>query len=227
MPEHLYYFIAPETIRRGYNFLTVDLPGQGLLPYEGKYFRHDTEVPLKAVVDYALGRREVDPKRLAMYGISGGGYYVPRAATYDPRIKAIIVNSAVVDGYRLFKSMDFSSQTPQEIKKWSAFKQATFGVTAWRYGLKPSNIKGLAEVNKGHVYDPAKITCPALDLIGEGEYANLEIRRQQHEFMKGAKNPKNKFVLTRQNEGASSHCLGENRSLMSQIVFDWLDEVFG
>jgi hypothetical protein len=28
------------------------------------------------------------------------------------------------------------------------------------------------------------------------------------------------------NEGASSHCITENRSLMSQAVFDWLDEVF-
>ena len=27
-------------------------------------------------------------------------------------------------------------------------------------------------------------------------------------------------------EGAASHCLGENRSLMGEVLFDWLDEVF-
>ena len=100
----MFFFIGPETIRRGYNFLTLDIPGQGLLPAEGQYFRPDTEVPLRKVVDYALSRQEVDPERLAMYGISGGGYYVPRAAAFDKRIRAIILNSAVVDGYELFQS---------------------------------------------------------------------------------------------------------------------------
>lgn len=28
------------------------------------------------------------------------------------------------------------------------------------------------------------------------------------------------------NEGASNHCLTENRSIMSQTVFDFLDDVF-
>jgi hypothetical protein len=28
------------------------------------------------------------------------------------------------------------------------------------------------------------------------------------------------------NEGAASHCMGENLDLMSAFVFDWLDEVF-
>ena len=27
-------------------------------------------------------------------------------------------------------------------------------------------------------------------------------------------------------EGASNHCIMENRSLMSQVVFDWLDEIW-
>jgi len=116
----MFFFIGPETIRRGYNFLTVDIPGQGLLPAEGQFFRPDTEVPLRKVVDYALSRQEVDPERLAMYGISGGGYYVPRAAAFDKRIRAIILNSAVVDGYELFQSMDFS-QAPEEIQDWNPF----------------------------------------------------------------------------------------------------------
>jgi hypothetical protein len=60
------FYIAPQAHERGYNFLTVDLPGQGLLPLAGKPFRPDMQVPLKAVVDYALSRPEVDPRRLAV-----------------------------------------------------------------------------------------------------------------------------------------------------------------
>ncbi len=28
-------------------------------------------------------------------------------------------------------------------------------------------------------------------------------------------------------EGASNHCITENRSIMSQVVFDFFDEAFG
>ena len=39
--EDLFFYIAPQTYDRGYNFMTVDLPGQGLLPLEGKFFRRE------------------------------------------------------------------------------------------------------------------------------------------------------------------------------------------
>jgi hypothetical protein len=107
---------------------------------------------------------------------------------------------------------------------WPAFKVATFGVTAWRYGLDPSNLKGLAEANQGHTYDPSQVRCPSMVVIGQGEYANQEIKRQQAAFLEGVANANKELVVTRNDEGASSHCLGGNRSLMSQIVFDWLDD---
>lgn len=34
-----------------------------------------------------------------------------------------------------------------------------------------------------------------------------------------------KVVILPQDEGADSHAIGTNVSLMSQVVFDWLDEV--
>jgi hypothetical protein len=39
--EDLFFYIAPQAHDRGYNFMTVDLPEQGLLPLEGKCFRPD------------------------------------------------------------------------------------------------------------------------------------------------------------------------------------------
>ena len=67
--EDLFFYIAPQTYDRGYNFMTVDLPGQGLLPLEGKTFRPDMNVPMKAVVDYALSRPDVDPRQLGLLRI--------------------------------------------------------------------------------------------------------------------------------------------------------------
>jgi alpha-beta hydrolase superfamily lysophospholipase len=224
--EDLFFYIAFSAHERGYNFLTVDLPGQGLLPLEGKYFRAEIELPMQKVVDYALGRKEVDPKKLAMYGISGGGYFVPRSAMHDKRIKAIAMNSAVVDAHRLFGSMPVATATPEVVKTWSSFKRNTVQAIAWRWGVAPDNIPGLVEANRGFVFDPAKVGCPALVLVGEGEYTNDEVKQQQQEAMDKLANPVKRFVVTPSNEGASNHCITENRSVMSQVVFDFFDSLF-
>ena len=48
-------------------------------------------------MDSLLTRPDVDPVRLALIGYSAGGYFAPRAATYETRIKACIANTLVVD----------------------------------------------------------------------------------------------------------------------------------
>ncbi|MBU2547267.1 MAG: alpha/beta hydrolase, partial [Proteobacteria bacterium] len=80
--------------------------------------------------------------------------------------------------------------------------------------------------NEGFVFDPAKVPCPALIIVGEGEYRNEEVKRQQQECIEKLANPRKKFVVAPANEGASNHCITENRSVMSQVVLDWLDEVW-
>jgi 2,6-dihydroxypseudooxynicotine hydrolase len=69
--------------------LAFDGPGQG----EGQYdfaIRGDYETPVKAVVDYIVTRRDLDTTRIGMWGVSLGGYYAPRAAAFEKRIKACI-----------------------------------------------------------------------------------------------------------------------------------------
>ncbi len=223
--EDLVFYISQQAFDRGYNFITVDLPGQGLLPLEDKVFRADVEVPVMKVVDYVSKKPEVDPNKIAAYGISGGGGFVPKSAENDPRIKAIAMNSAVVDAYPLFASMPVASATPEIVETWSTFKQNTVKSIAWRWGVKSDDIPGLVAANKGYAFTPEKITCPALIIVGEGEYSNDEVKRQQKLCYDKLK-VKKKIVVTPANEGASNHCITENRSVMSQVVFDFFDEVF-
>ena len=223
--EDLFFYIAPQAFDRGYNFLTVDLPGQGLHPLDGKPFRRDMNVPLKAVVDYALGRPDVDPRRLAMYGYSGGGGFVPQAAMHDPRIQAIAMNSCVVDGRSLFATMPVVRATQQEIDSWSSFHRNTVKLNAWRWGVPMDKPSGLVQANEGFCFDPTRVFVPALIIVGEGEYKSEEVKRQQRIAMDQLPNPKKKLVITPSAEGASNHCIMENRSLVSQVLFDWLDEV--
>ncbi|MFL5094299.1 MAG: alpha/beta hydrolase family protein [Xanthobacteraceae bacterium] len=74
-------------LQRGLATLAFDGPGQG----EGQYdfaIRGDYEVAVAAVLDLIDQRRDLDAKRIGVSGVSLGGYYAPRAAAFDKRIKA-------------------------------------------------------------------------------------------------------------------------------------------
>jgi 2,6-dihydroxypseudooxynicotine hydrolase len=81
---------------RGVATLVFDGPGQG----EGEYefaIRGDYEVAVKAVLDYIGTRRDLDASRIGMWGVSLGGYYAPRSAAFDKRIRACIALSGPYD----------------------------------------------------------------------------------------------------------------------------------
>jgi len=76
-------------LARGMATLAFDGPGQG----EGEYdfaIRGDYEVAIAAVIDFIERRRDLDPGRIGLWGISLGGYYAPRAAAFEPRAKACV-----------------------------------------------------------------------------------------------------------------------------------------
>lgn len=226
--EDLVFYIMPQAIARGYNFMTLDMPGQGLLPLEGKPFRPDMYRPVMAAVDYALARKDVDPARFAVFGISGGGGFAPQAAQHDPRIKAVIMSACVVDAEPLFASMTpVVTATPEKVKTFTSFHANTVKLIAWRWGLPMDDVPGLVAANKGFCFDPSKVTVPALSLVGAGEYSGKETQRQQKLCMDGLPNADKRLVVTPLDEGASNHCVMENRSLVAQVAFDWLDDVFG
>jgi dipeptidyl aminopeptidase/acylaminoacyl peptidase len=69
--------------------LIFEGPGQGEAQYDFP-IRGDYEVPVKAVIDFVEKRSDLDGGRVGMWGVSLGGYYAPRAAAFDKRIKACI-----------------------------------------------------------------------------------------------------------------------------------------
>jgi hypothetical protein len=45
-------------------------------------------------------------------------------------------------------------------------------------------------------------------------------------YMQALSNPNKKMIVAQFEDGGGSHCLGENTSLLSSLIFDWLDEIF-
>ncbi len=76
-------------LARGMATLVFEGPGQGEAQYDFP-IRGDYEVPVKAVLDYVETRNDLDTARIGMWGVSLGGYYAPRAAAFEKRIKACI-----------------------------------------------------------------------------------------------------------------------------------------
>jgi len=83
-------------LARGMATLAFDGPGQGEAEYEFP-IRGDYEVAVTAVVDWVERRADLDATRVGLWGVSLGGYYAPRAAAFEPRIRACIALSGPYD----------------------------------------------------------------------------------------------------------------------------------
>lgn len=77
-------------LTRGMATLSMDGPGQGEAGFR-LHIRHDYEVAVGAMLDALEARADLDLdlERVGAAGVSLGGYYAPRAAAFEPRIRAV------------------------------------------------------------------------------------------------------------------------------------------
>jgi 2,6-dihydroxypseudooxynicotine hydrolase len=74
-------------LMRGMATLSLDGPGQGETGYHTN-IRADYEVGPSAMLDHLAGRDDLDLERVGAVGVSLGGYYAPRTAAFELRVKA-------------------------------------------------------------------------------------------------------------------------------------------
>ena len=114
-----------ELSRRGIACLVVDGPGNGeSIRFRGLHLRHDYDVAGTAAVDYLEGRDDVDPRRIAVMGISLGGYYATRCAAFEPRFAACVAWGAIWDYHdrwtrRLRATTDVPMSVPLHHIAWA------------------------------------------------------------------------------------------------------------
>lgn len=73
---------------------------------------------MKAVVDYAQRFSGIDPERMAVYGISGGGYIVPRAVTGERRFAACATCSIILDFSKIWSPQIAAIEHSSLFKLW-------------------------------------------------------------------------------------------------------------
>jgi hypothetical protein len=223
-------------VARGYNVLIFDGPGQQSTLFEREVpFRHDWEHVITPVLDFLLARADVDPARIVLYGISQGGYWVPRALAFERRIAAAIADPGVLNAFEPW----WEAVPPELQRLLDAGDKQSFdrlfdeGMRVappaqrqnWEWRAKPYGLQSPFDVftaarryNLADVAD--QIITPLLIADPEGEQFWPGQSQQLFEKLQGTK----QLVAFTADEGADRHCEPLARSLLEQRMFDWLDE---
>jgi hypothetical protein len=220
-------------VQRGWNAVTFDGPGQGAaLHRQHLYFRHDWEKVVTPVVDHLMTRPDVDPARIALQGVSQGGYWAPRAAAFEPRLAALVADPGVID-----VSSSWEKHFPKElVELLDEGKQADFdaaiatlqgapkAIMAWRmapYGVS-SPFEALMAARRMHLDDATieRIECPTLVTDPDHEQFWPGASKQLFDALRCPK----ELVRFTVAEGADWHCEPAAQSLRDERVFDWLEE---
>lgn len=223
-------------IARGFNALTFDGPGEGAALHRQRlYFRSDWEHVITPVVDWLLTRPEVDAGKVALQGVSQGGYWAPRAAAFEHRLAALVADPGVMrvassweqhlpkelvqlidDGNQKDFDALLDANPDQQQKSMLAWRMAPYGTTSYYEAYVRAREQTLDATTV------AQIRCPTLVLDTDHEqfwpgqsqqlFDALTCDRQIHHFTNG--------------EGAGWHCEPVAQSLRDEVVFDFLETVF-
>ena len=233
--EEMYFFFAAAAVRRGYNCLTFDGPGQGAPMREQKLvFRHDWEKVVTPVVDYALTRPDVAADQLTLLGMSLGGLWAARAAAYEHRFRAAIFFDGVYDLHSALQSLlpaeaVAALQSGDEAKGETIIREAMKANTALRWAITQglwsfgaSSIAEFVEQTKQHTVKGivGQIECPCLVLEAEGDMFFAGQPQQVYDALRA---PKTLFPFTSE-DGAENHCQSGALAYLHEVVFNWLDE---
>ncbi|OPY37095.1 MAG: Alpha/beta hydrolase family protein [Methanoregula sp. PtaU1.Bin051] len=239
-----------EGIRRGYNVLTFEGPGQGeVIRVQHIPFRADWENVITPVVDYAVSRPDVDKDRIALWGISLGGYLAPRGAAYEHRFAALIADAgmyvfsaSLLSGIR--QSGESSANlTRDDLKAYlptdpaefnrgirAAMEKSTNGRWLNENGMFVLNAKSPAQFRVQYMDfslegKAGQIRCPALVTAGSADNFDPGIVRAKMLYDHLTCN--RKLLIFTDEFGAESHCQIGAFAQSYAAKFDWLDEKLG
>jgi pimeloyl-ACP methyl ester carboxylesterase len=235
--EELYFTNGAAALARGYHVLAFDGPGQGSMIIDhGVPLRPDWENVITPVVDYLLARPEVDQARIALIGLSFGGYLAPRAAAAEHRLAACVSDCGPYDLFDAtarripaFLARQLPDGNPALLRLLgrlvrSVLRKPTAGWALRRnlmvHGLSDPleffriapqySLKGIEDL----------IQCPTFVCSAEDDelstdagklYDALTCPKRYHQFKSA--------------DGAGQHCESGARVLFHQHAFDWLGEV--
>ncbi|MBW8296360.1 alpha/beta fold hydrolase [Sphingopyxis sp.] len=218
--------IAPELARRGIASISMDHPGSGTARYHrGLKYRPDSESYVGAVIDHLTRSKLADSDRIGVCGSSFGGYFAPRAAANESRIKACCIWGATyafpIDRY--FPDGRPSSPGPLA----DAVREEAVRQQRWTHGAK-DNLdlydKMLAYSLKGHI---ERVTCPLFIIHGINDPQAPMGKQAERTFIEAVASSRAEIIGITPEIGGDMHCNVDNPRTTTNAIGDWFGDIFG
>lgn len=212
--ELLYGLIGDQFSRRGITCLIIDTPGTGEpLRLRGVPSRPDYEVPTAAIVDYLQTRPDIDPGRIGLLGISLGGYYAPRGASFEHRIKACAAWGGVWDYGAVWQH------------RWDTRSKHTpvpFWQLPWVMGTETME-QALERVKQWTLVNAIPHLTQPLLIVHGAEDKGIPLSDAQKAIEAAGSSDKELRVFTGA-DGGVEHCNVDDPDPARQLIADWFTE---
>lgn len=219
--EDLFLTIGRNLRDRGYAVAMADLPGQGLTQAEGLFWEAEAEKPIAAVIDTLVADHGAKPGRIALIGLSLGGYFVARAASAETRLATVMASTPFPDPARLF-ALSVEAAARDDSGSVTTAAQRSRAVSLWKAGA--STAREFVERTHAMIADPVGVTVPFLSILGAGD--SPVFAAQAEAWHDQIASTRKRFVRLDAASGADGHVQVNNRLRLAQECAAWADEIF-
>jgi dienelactone hydrolase len=212
--EQLLLKAALRFAERGMATLILDGPGMGatlrFLRLPGRY---DYERVAKAGLDWLQSISWIDARRIAIVGLSLGGYYAARSAAFERRARACVVWSGPFNLTTDAASSGEAKDPESSAKLVSQFLWAIGGNSHARLAAQFPKFDLSSVVRR--------ITCPTLLIYGaDDDLVPVDDARRIYDELRC---PKSMHLVPSGSPGAT-HCQSDSLPAAWEPMLPWLDE---
>lgn len=210
--------IGDDLAARGVSTLMIDHPGVGeALRLRGLSGIHDSERWASAAVDYLQGRDDVDASRIGIMGWSLGGYYAPRAAAFEPRLK-LCVSWGANHFWGELQKRRLQREGENPVPHYWEHVMWVFGQPDMERFMEWAPIMTLDGVVE-------RIAVPYLITHG-GNDRQIPQEAAHRSYEQATASPKRELHIFTAEEGGVEHVSADNMSPSRNFVADWVGETF-
>ena len=221
--EDLFLTVGRSLLDRGYSVALADLPGQGITAASSLHWPVEAEQPIAAVTDLLVDRFGARPGRLALLGLSLGGYFVARAAGHDDRFATVMASTPFPDPADLFAQSVRAGQAAAAsgaVPTPAAMRSRA--MSFWKSGA--TSPQDFVQRTAGMRADASRVRVPFLSVLGGGD--SPVFARQARAWHDAIASTRKRFVTLDAASGADGHVQVNNRRRLAQECAAWMDEIF-